>query len=183
MVFVRTWLSWTTRPHVDLEPRTRGLHFASMSKPTEDPRAVPSGFGARGPRGSASNDPKSLPNAWKRLENGLDGASDPPARPDVGSWTPALRGGQTATHYVRPGVLTTSSDSKMLLLLPIAMAMLLRCLLAAVGGAHSHHGCHCGFHSVLEFVSEPGKPDALRLGGAIEPHFWADSLRKLAWAS
>ena len=86
------------------------------------------------------------------------------SRPDVGSWTPPLRGGQTATHFVRPGVPTPFvADSKVLLLVVPAAILLLRGIVAATGTGHSHQ-CHCGFHSVLEFISEPGKPDALQLG-------------------
>lgn len=63
---------------------------------------------------------------------------------------------------MRPGVPTPFvADSKVLLLV-VPAAILLRGIVAATGTGHSH--CHCGFHSVLEFISEPGKPDALRLG-------------------
>lgn len=151
----RSWLLWTSRPSVDAVERgpTRNVE-TSTSKWFKTP--------------------------WTTL------------KPDVRAWAPfGTRARQTATHFVSPAAPGVSSmgDPRLWLLgLSIVLCTaILHVARAAMGaGGHWHHHtlcghCGCGLHSVLQFISEPGRPDALFgslclfsnvFFAALVPFFW-----------
>ena len=149
----RSWLLWTSRPSVDAAQHGASRSGESTSKWFKTP--------------------------WTTL------------KPDVGAWAPfGTRAKQTATHFVHPGAATQTlsvSDPRIVLLgLTIVILTAVLQVVRVTSGGHWHHHsigghCGCGLHSVLEFISEPGKPDALFgslclfsniFFAALVPFFW-----------